>query len=180
MGRRSHQVRLPAHRQPDNVQAALDTRDTIRRHMARVSVHNFNLARLRAQTHEEEMVEVLYGIATDPEMAPVLRRQCAIDVLEQARGKITMQIHDGATITPSDPATDGTDRTVGEQIEAARTAASEMTAIQEWASVPFHQWPERVRALLGADMGSAFVEIEATIEPEKGKPSPVRVNGKGV
>jgi hypothetical protein len=162
------------------VQVAVDTRDAIRRHLARASVHSFNLARLRAQTHEEEMVEVLYGIATDPEMAPALRRQCAIDVLEQARGKIKDQIHDGQSIVPSDPATDGTDRTVGEQIEAARTAASEMTAIQEWASVPFHQWPERVRALLGADMGNAFTEVEGEVvaEPPARKPA-VRVNGKG-
>jgi hypothetical protein len=164
----------------DSEQQVLDTRRAIQRHMAKTSIHNFNLARLRAQTHEEEMVEVLYGIATDPEMAPALRRQCAIDVLEQARGRIVAQPHDGNSIVPSDPATDGTDRTVGEQIEAARTAASEMTAIQEWASVPFHQWPERVRLLLGADMGSAFVEAEFTVVAEPVAKPVVRVNGKGV
>jgi hypothetical protein len=165
----------------------LDTRDAIRRHLARASVHSFNLARLRAQCHEEEMVDVLYGIATDPDMAPTLRRQCAIDVLEQARGKITVQLHDGQSIVASDPATDGTDRTVGEQIEAARVAASEMTAIQEWASVPYHQWPEHVRALLGPDMGTAFTEgtvvderspQRSEAEPVAVKP-PVRVNGGG-
>lgn len=131
-------------------------RAAIRQHIARTSVHSFNLARVRAQSHEEEMIEVLYTMAMDPVLPAAHRRLCALDVLEQARGKVVQQVHDGATIDPRAPATDGTDRDTGAQIEAARISVANMNAINEWASTPFEQWPEHVRALLGADMGAAF------------------------
>lgn len=139
--------------------ASLDAgmvRQVVLRHMVRASTHAFNLARVRAQSHEEEMIDILYTMAMDPVLPAAHRRLCALDVLEQARGKVVAQVHDGATIDPRAPATDGTDRDTGAQIEAARIAVAEMNAINEWASTPFEQWPEHVRALLGADMGAAF------------------------
>jgi hypothetical protein len=139
-------------------------RMAVTRHLARVSVHSFNLARVRAQSHEEEMIDVLYGMAVDPTMSPEHRRLCALNVLEQARGKIVNYIHDGATVNPSDPALDGTDRTVGDQIQAARVAAAEMSLINQWAATPYEQWPEHVRTLLGPDMATAFIEVEAEVE----------------
>jgi hypothetical protein len=141
------------------------TRKAIQRHMTRVSVHSFNLARVRAQMHEEDMVDVLYSMAMDLNLAPEIRRLCAINVLEQARGKITTQLHDGNTVNPSDPALDGTNRTVGDQIDAARVAAAEMSVIQEWASVPYEQWPEHVRTLIGPDMMAAFTETVESAAP---------------
>lgn len=119
-------------------------------------------ARIRAQSYEEDCIDVLFGMATDVsgEVPHALRRQCALDVLVQARGPIAPQIHDGATVDPRAPATDGGAGTVADQIDAARRSATILAEVQDYVQqgIAFDRWPQALRDAVGPDMGAAFGE----------------------
>jgi hypothetical protein len=115
-----------------------------------------NLAQFRAQIHEEEMVELLVGFSRDLTLPASLRRQCAIDVVTFARGRIEPWQHEGQTIDPQ--ATGGSGHAIGEEIQAARLTAEGYERLNDliMRRVPSDQWPEDIRELAG----QALLEYE--------------------
>jgi hypothetical protein len=117
-----------------------------------------NLARWRAQLVEEEMVATLVDFVRDITLTPNFRRECAKDILELARGKIAPQMHDGETINPAEPTSDGS--TVGAYIESQRVEATKWMLLDQYVGkVPVAQWPESVRLAAG-DLVSVYSEDE--------------------
>jgi hypothetical protein len=114
-----------------------------------VSAAGTNLVQFRAQIHEEEMVELLVGFTRDISLSPTLRRQCALDVIQLARGPQAPWYHDGQTINPH--AMGETGNTVQQEIEEARKTSNLFTKLDEMIRSNTHPstWPEEVRIAAG-------------------------------
>ena len=139
---------------------AEEARKAVARHFRRLTNQvGVNLAQFRAQLHEEEMVELLVGLARGKAVdqkgeaidVPVsVRRQCMIDVLTFARGPIRPWLHDGETIDPSMPAPGG--GTMGDAITATRATADTIEEMADLVArqVPPSAWPDHVREAAAA------------------------------
>lgn len=108
-----------------------------------------NLAQFKAQVFEEEMVELLVGFTRDITVATSLRRQCALDVIQVARGPQAPWFVNPATIQPN--AIGETGQTVGQEIDEARKTSALYTQLDELIRSNTHpsMWPESVRVLAG-------------------------------
>lgn len=128
-----------------------------------------NYAQFEAQVHEAKMVRLLVGLAEDVLLPPDLRRECAIDVITLARGKIGVWLHDGQTIDPEAPS-GVVPGTVGQEIEQVRIASEAYEELDELIRkrVPPAYWPERIRTLAG----------EAVVQAHSGE-GPVLVDMTG-
>jgi len=136
-------------------------REAIGRHFRRLTnTAGVNMAEFRAQLHEEEMVELLVGFTRDMTATMPFRRQCALDVLQLARGQIRPWIHDGETIQPDAVGLSG--RPVREEIDSARRAAEVYAELDDLVRRKVHpsEWPEAVRLAAG-DAISFFAEEES-------------------
>ena len=107
-----------------------------------------NVARWRAQLHEEEMVQLLVNFALDGTQSASLRRDCAKDVLEIARGKIVAQVHDGENVDPT--AHTGGASAIGQQIEAQRIETNQWQTLDAYVGkIASEYWPEHIRHIAG-------------------------------
>lgn len=150
MGRRSSLT--PAHKRHAD---ALRIRLT---HEFRKLNLGVNVAQFTAQRFEQEMVELVRDIAIANETPINVRVNCAVQVVEWARGRVETWRHDGKNIDPSaeNPLT-GT--SVGETIEAAKATAETFQELDRLVrqNVPFADWPESIRQLSEA---AVFAEVE--------------------
>ena len=113
------------------------------------SKSGINYAQFQAQLQEEDMVRLLAGFAMDTTLQPTLRRECALDVITIARGKIQPWIHDGQTIDPEAVSAAGSP--IKQEIDAARATAELYQELDDLVRrrIPPEQWPEAVRTLAG-------------------------------
>lgn len=127
-----------------------EIREQAAKHFRKLSAASgVNLAQFRAQVFEEEMVELLVGFTRDITVATSLRRTCALDVIQIARGPQAPWFHDGKTVNPQ--AIGETGQTVGQEIEDARKTSALYTQLDELIRSNTHPslWPESVRVLAG-------------------------------
>ena len=119
------------------------------------------MAMFRAQLHEEEAVQVLIDMYRDPETAPGLRRQCALDVVSIARGPMAPWAHNGATIV-EDGINPNTGLKIADEIDAQRRLSELHQQLDELVrqNVPADKWPEDVRVMAGDLIGYLDIEIE--------------------
>lgn len=137
-------------------------RDAVKKHLMRLQ-NATNGVQFTAQLHEVEMTELLVEMARNPIMPPGLRRQCALDVLNYARGAPKVWLHDGETIEPGAPGGAGLGATISQEIDAAKQTARlhEQLALLTASNVHPSMWPPEVRAV-AADM-VAFYDAEEGI-----------------
>ena len=106
-----------------------------------------NKAKYRAQCIEEEAVDMLRDLMFDPETAPGLRRECALDIIRVARGEPGRISDDPRTIDGDATGTSG--RKVDEEINAARVSASLFARLDALVrnQVPYDDWPDEIKHL---------------------------------
>ncbi len=125
-----------------------DARLAVAQHLRKLK-GGLNMAQLRAQTHEEGMVDLLATMARNGDVPYAIRRQCAVDVITFARGNPKPWLHDGKSIDPGSLGETG--NTIADEIEAAKHTTSLWKQI-DWLranNVPPAQWPEDVRQVAG-------------------------------
>lgn len=101
-----------------------------------------NMAEWQARLHETEMVELLVAFARDPTKPAEFRRDCAKDVLDRARGKVTAAIR----LEAADVGSPDEDSPFGQDVIDAQVAADGLVELQSWLAVPVEQWPAGVKA----------------------------------
>lgn len=116
-----------------------------------------------AQLHEREAVELLVEFMHDPLLPVTLRRQCAIDVTQLARGAVRPWVHTGETINPEAEGTAGLGATVRQEIEAAQNTATLHHQLNMLTAANVHprDWPADVRAV-AADMVAYYAADDAS------------------
>jgi hypothetical protein len=118
-----------------------------------------NMSQFTAQLHEIRCVETLVGFASDDTLPEPFRAQCCKDVIELARGKPKVWLHDTATINPAAPSLrDPEHRTVADDIAEVKTMSAcyeELNALVS-AGVHTNDWPDRVRDLVDAATLESF------------------------
>lgn len=147
---------------PARLMTPEQARSAVIKHFSHLtSTGGVNMAQYEAQKNETEMVQVLVGFALDTsgEIAPSLRAKCAMDVLAIARGPLREWVHDGRTVEPAAPRTDGREGTQGEAIESAQASADVAAELDRLVAqrVDPALWPGHVKAVVG-DAISFFSE----------------------
>lgn len=119
-----------------------------------------NLAQFQAQLAAEDMVKLIAGFANDPLLPAPFRKECAIDVVTIAYGKIQPWYHEGEHIDPSAQSAAANGSTLGQEIDQARLTAELYQQLDELVrrKVPPEHWPESVRTLAGEAI--AYYQIE--------------------
>jgi len=142
-------------------------RTAIAKHLTSLTeMNNVNMAVFKAQAHEEEAVNTLVDMMKDVEVPPALRRACANDVIQIARGAIRPWAHSGATIHAEAPG-DIPGTTVGQEIEAAKNTAAlyEQFNLLVAQGVHSDDWPSDIRDLVG-DLIDHFNKVPVIINEQ--------------
>lgn len=115
------------------------------------------------------MTEILIEFARDVELPAQFRRQCAMDVLEYARGKPKLWLHDGETIDPAAAGAAGLGATIGQEIDAAKQTARLHEQLARLTAQNIHprDWPEDVRKV-AMDMVAFYDEADNVIDAKPG------------
>lgn len=126
------------------------------RNALRDMMSKYDIAEFQAQLHAAEMVDVVVGFARDTTLPPAFRKECALDVLDRAYGKVTTktQIDMRASVSVhNDP--------VAQDIAKATEQSSLYLKISHYlgSGTPYDLWPEDVREAVG-DMSDAFAQID--------------------
>jgi hypothetical protein len=118
----------------------------------------FSMAEFEAQRHMCDMVGLLVGFAKDPTVEISIRRQCALDVIERADGKVATKIQ--VAHAPMDE-TVGT--TIEHEVASARAEADLLVEAERWIGSGKDPalWPQHVRDRFGMEALAAFVASTA-------------------
>lgn len=110
----------------------------------------FSIAEYEANRHATQMIQVLVEIAADPKIDPMVRRQCALDVIERSDGKIREK--EPRTVAPlleEDPG----GITLDHEAQAATDEARLLGEAERWISSgqPPSAWPQAIRDRFGPE-----------------------------
>ena len=111
--------------------------------MLRNLMASYNIAEYTAQTYAADMIHVIAGHATDVTQPAPFRVQCAKDVLDRAYGMVAQNASPPMALDPSSP--EGVK--VGLEIDRARKVAADLERLNQYANLPYDEWPEDVREI---------------------------------
>jgi len=125
-------------------------RTAITKHLKRLN-DSTNKVQFQAQLYEVEMIDLLADFARTEDYPLSLRRQCALDVLNYARGQPKTWLHDGQTVDPQAQGNSGLGATVIQEIEAAKATADLHAKVAQLTAANVHpsEWDEEVRSVAG-------------------------------
>ena len=111
------------------------------RESLRALLLQYDVAEFQAQTHAVEMVNIVASFARDEKLDVKFRKECALDVVDRAYGKVTTKVQTTQLFgTAPDP--------VAATIQAAASEADKYLRLSEWigSDKPVSQWPDDVQA----------------------------------